>query len=77
MKGSTFVIIVAVLFSILVYFFLICAALSIAENREDDTPKWEVILLCIFFSPLLAILIELLKPYKPWMYCNKNKEEDK
>ena len=34
----------------------------ISYNR-DDTPIWETIVISLFFTPVLALLIEMLKPY--------------
>lgn len=56
-----------------VYFLLTALAVMIVENRKDDTPLWEVILLCIVFTPVLGIILEMLKPYKP-TYQPKEKE---
>jgi len=70
---STKGILICVLLSIALFCFLTVLTLKVTGNREDDTPEWEVLLLCIFFTPILAMLFEILKPYKPW-YNKKNKE---
>lgn len=56
---------VIVFIVIIAYILLTFLAMAIVENRKDDTPMWEVILLCLCFSPVLAIILEMLKPYKP------------
>jgi len=49
---------------IILYIGLTILTVAITNNREDDTPLWEPILLCILLTPVLAILLEMLKPYK-------------
>jgi len=46
------------------YIGLTILTLEITNNREDGTPLWEPLLLCILLTPILAILLEMLKPYK-------------
>jgi RsiW-degrading membrane proteinase PrsW (M82 family) len=58
-------IIIYVFIVLVAYITLTVLAVFITDNRKDDTPLWEVLLLCIFFSPVLAIILEMLKPYKP------------
>jgi len=64
---------VYVIIGVLVYILLTVLAIFITDNRKDDTPVWEIILLCLFFSPILAIILEMLKPYKPTYKERENK----
>ena len=64
---------VYVIIGVLVYILLTVLAIFITDNRKDDTPVWEIILLCLFFSPVLAIILEMLKPYKPTYKERENK----
>lgn len=54
-----------ILLGLFVYGGLCVLAVAITRNRRDFTPLWEVILLCILLTPVLAIILEMLKPYKP------------
>ena len=56
---------VYVLIALVVYIILTVLAVFITDNRKDDTPVWEVILLCILLTPVITIALEMLKPYKP------------
>ena len=53
-----------VIIGIIVYVILTILTIAITNNREDGTPLWEPILLCILLTPVLAIMLEMLKPYK-------------
>ena len=59
------IILFSILGSLVMYIILTCIICSVVGNREDDTPLWEPIVLSIFFTPILALLVEVLKPYKP------------
>lgn len=53
-----------VLLGIVIYVVLTFIAMLITSNRHDDTPAWEVVVLCILLSPVIAIMLEMLKPYR-------------
>ena len=53
-----------ILLSIALYVGLTILAVAITNNREDGTPLWEPLLLSILLTPVLAIMFEMLKPYK-------------
>ena len=53
-----------ILLGIVIYIVLTFIAMLITSNRHDDTPVWEVIILCILFTPFTAIALEMLKPYR-------------
>ena len=58
------ILLISILGSLIGYVILTVIVCSVASNREDNTPLWEPIVLCIFFTPILALLVEALKPYK-------------
>ena len=51
--------------SIVVYIALTFVAIGLTSYRREDTPIWEVIVLSILITPILVIIVEMLKPYKP------------
>ena len=53
-----------IILGIALYVGLTILAIAITNNREDGTPLWEPILLSILLTPVLAIMFEMLKPYK-------------
>jgi len=56
---------ICVLLSAIVYLLLIALALWVTKNREDDTSLAEPIFISILLTPIIAIILEMLKPYKP------------
>ena len=52
------------LIGLLVYAILTFVVVIVTKNRNDDTPTWEPILISIIFTPILALIVETLKPYK-------------
>lgn len=54
-----------IILGIIGFIILTVIVCAVTGNREDDTPIWEPIVLSIFFTPIIALLVEVLKPYKP------------
>ena len=57
--------VVIVFIALIVDILLTFAVMAIVENRKDDTPMWEVALVCLLFTPIIGLIVEMLKPYKP------------
>ena len=58
-----------VLLGAIVYLLLIALALWVTKNRDDDTSLAEPIFISILLTPVIAIILEMLKPYKPDYEC--------
>lgn len=63
--GFLLIIILCVILGLVLLTGLIYLAVAITKNRDDDTPVWEVVLLSLLLTPIIAIMLEMLKPYKP------------
>ncbi len=50
---------------IVAYVALTFVAIALTRYRCEDTPIWEVVVLSILTTPILAVIVEMLKPYKP------------
>lgn len=50
---------------IVAYIALTFVAIALTSYRREDTPIWEVVVLSILTTPILAVIVEMLKPYRP------------
>ena len=52
-----------VILGLVIYALLTYLAIKITMNRTDDTPFWEPLILSILLTPIITIMLEMLKPY--------------
>lgn len=63
--GFLLIIILCIILGLVLLTGLISLAVAITKNRDDDTPLWEPIILSFLLTPIIVIMLEMLKPYKP------------
>ena len=50
---------------VILFLSLLALAVWVTKNRDDDTPIAEPVLISIMLTPVIAIILEMLKPYRP------------
>ena len=54
-----------IIISVIAYLMLTVLVVWVTKNRDDDTAVIEPIILSLLLTPVIVIILEMLKPYKP------------
>ena len=65
--GDALLTLLIVIMGLALYIAMVLMVWLVARNRQDGTPLYEVILVCVVFTPVIGLFVYMLKPYKPWI----------
>lgn len=54
-----------IIIGVIAYLMLTVLVVWVTKNRDDDTSMAEPILISLLLTPVIAIILEMLKPYRP------------